>query len=91
VSRRTLQRIDSLLHERTAFSRKPDKLMTQELAALHDTERMPRDLLMCDPYVLGFLGLQDTYLEQLRKTRQTRHEPYMPDTKGFINGSMGSR
>jgi predicted nuclease of restriction endonuclease-like (RecB) superfamily len=61
---RTLrERIDSMLYERTALSHKPDKLMTQELAALRNTERMSPDLLMRDPYILDFLGLQDTYLE----------------------------
>jgi len=61
---RTLrERIDSMLYERTALSRKPDKLMTHELAALRDTERISPDLLMRDPYILDFLGLQDTYLE----------------------------
>lgn len=61
---RTLrERIDSMLYERTALSRKPDKLMTHELAALRDTERMSPDLLMRDPYMLDFLGLHDTYLE----------------------------
>ena len=61
---RTLrERIDSMLYERTALSRKPDTLMTRELAALRDTERMSPDLLMRDPYILDFLGLQDTYLE----------------------------
>ena len=61
---RTLrERIDSMLYERTALSRKPDALITQELAALRDTERMSPSLLMRDPYVLDFLGLQDTYQE----------------------------
>jgi len=61
---RTLhERIDSMLYERTALSRKPDKLMTRELAALRDTERMSPELLMRDPYILDFLGLHDTYLE----------------------------
>lgn len=61
---RTLrERIDSMLYERTALSRKPDKLMTHELAALRDTERMSPELLMRDPYILDFLGLHDTYLE----------------------------
>ena len=61
---RTLrERIDSLLYERTALSRKPDELITQELAVLRDTERMSPDLLLRDPYILDFLGLHDTYQE----------------------------
>lgn len=57
------ERIDSMLYERTALSRKPDELITQELAVLRDTERMSPSLLMRDPYILDFLGLQDTYQE----------------------------
>lgn len=61
---RTLrERIDSMLYERTALSRKPDELITQELAALNDTERMSPTMLMRDPYILDFLGLRDTWLE----------------------------
>lgn len=61
---RTLrERIDSMLFERTALSQKPDALIARELAILHDTERLTPDLLMRDPYVLDFLGLQGTHQE----------------------------
>jgi predicted nuclease of restriction endonuclease-like (RecB) superfamily len=61
---RTLhERIDSMLYERTALSRKPDKLIERELRGLRDAERMTPDLLMRDPYMLDFLGLHDSYLE----------------------------
>jgi predicted nuclease of restriction endonuclease-like (RecB) superfamily len=61
---RTLrERIDSMLYERTALSRKPEKLVEQELDRLRNTERITPDLLMRDPYMLDFLGLRDTYLE----------------------------
>jgi predicted nuclease of restriction endonuclease-like (RecB) superfamily len=61
---RTLrERIDSMLYERTALSRKPDKLIEKELVSLRDTERVTPDLLMRDPYMLNFLGLEDTFLE----------------------------
>jgi predicted nuclease of restriction endonuclease-like (RecB) superfamily len=61
---RTLRaRIDSMLYERTALSRKPDKLIERELRGLRDAERMTPDLLMRDPYMLDFLGLHDCYLE----------------------------
>jgi predicted nuclease of restriction endonuclease-like (RecB) superfamily len=50
---RTLrERIDSMLYERTALSKKPDETITQELA-----------LVMRDPYILDFLGLRDTWQE----------------------------
>lgn len=57
---RTLrERIGSMLFERTALSRKPDELIAQELAALRDAEPVSPSLIMRDPYVLDFLGLQD--------------------------------
>jgi predicted nuclease of restriction endonuclease-like (RecB) superfamily len=54
---RTLrERIDSMLYERTALSRKPEAQIIQELAALRDTQRMTPALLMRDPYVLDLHG-----------------------------------
>jgi predicted nuclease of restriction endonuclease-like (RecB) superfamily len=61
---RTLrERIDSMLYERTALSRKPDELIVRELERLRDTDRVSTDLLMRDPYMLDFLGMEDIYLE----------------------------
>ncbi|MBA1984247.1 YhcG family protein, partial [Escherichia coli] len=54
---RTLrERIDSMLYERTALSKKPDETITQELAAMRDAQRMSPALVMRDPYILDFLG-----------------------------------
>jgi predicted nuclease of restriction endonuclease-like (RecB) superfamily len=64
-STRTLrQKIDSLLFERTALSKKPDHLIRQELDALRAEDRLTPDLVFRDPYVLDFLGLKDTYSEK---------------------------
>jgi len=64
-STRTLQeRLDSMLFERTALSRKPDKLLSQELAALRETDEISPAMVLKDPYVLDFLGLNDRYLEK---------------------------
>ncbi len=64
-STRTLKaKINSMLFERTAISRKPAKLAEQELAALHDEDRMTPDIVFRDPYLLHFLGLADTYSER---------------------------
>ncbi|WP_198927351.1 DUF1016 N-terminal domain-containing protein [Pseudomonas aeruginosa] len=61
---RTLrERIDSLLYERTALSQKPDEMIARELATLRDAQRMSPALVMRDPYILDFLGLQDTWQE----------------------------
>ncbi|MCD2450283.1 PDDEXK nuclease domain-containing protein [Methylicorpusculum oleiharenae] len=64
-STRTLQgRLDSMLFERTALSRQPDEVLTAELAALRETGDITPALVLKDPYVLDFLGLQDRYLEK---------------------------
>jgi len=62
---RTLRdRVDSMLFERTALSRKPDELTRLELDALHAKGEVTPALVLKDPYVLDFLGLQDRYLEK---------------------------
>jgi predicted nuclease of restriction endonuclease-like (RecB) superfamily len=64
-STRTLeQKIKSMLYERTALSKKPDKLIKQELAALRSEDKLTPDLVFRDPYILDFLGLKDTYAEK---------------------------
>lgn len=57
------ERIQSMLFERTALSKKPEKLIEAELATLHETGELTLDLVMRDPYMLPFLGLADTYSE----------------------------
>jgi predicted nuclease of restriction endonuclease-like (RecB) superfamily len=62
---RTLRKkIDSMLFERTALSRKPDQLIAQELKALREEDKLTPDLVFRDPYLLDFLGLRDTYAEK---------------------------
>ena len=64
-STRTLEKkIGGMLYERTALSKKPDKLIRQELAALREEDKLTPDLVFRDPYVLDFLGLRDTYAEK---------------------------
>ncbi len=64
-STRTLrQKIDSMLYERTALSRKPEALIREELDRLREEDRLTPDLVFRDPYVLEFLGLKDRYLEK---------------------------
>ncbi len=62
---RTLRRkIQGMLYERTAISRKPEKLARQELEALQEEDLMTPDLVFRDPYLLDFLRLEDTYSER---------------------------
>lgn len=57
------KKIDSMLYERTAISKKPEKLAKQELAELRADDKVSPDLVFRDPYVLDFLNLKDTYSE----------------------------
>ncbi|WP_228840585.1 PDDEXK nuclease domain-containing protein [Candidatus Protochlamydia phocaeensis] len=62
---RTLRnKIDSMLYERTALSRKPELVAQAELDALRKDDRLTPDLVFRDPYVLEFLNLNDRYLEK---------------------------
>lgn len=64
-STRTLEeRMKSMLYERTALSKKPEKLIHQELAALRENGELTPSLVFRDPYMLPFLGLADTYSEK---------------------------
>ncbi|MBK8509377.1 MAG: DUF1016 family protein [Candidatus Competibacteraceae bacterium] len=64
-STRTLQsRLDSQLFERTALSKQPDELLAQELAVLREQGELSPALVLKDPYILDFLGLNDRYLEK---------------------------
>ncbi|MEN6444063.1 MAG: PDDEXK nuclease domain-containing protein [Methanoregula sp.] len=62
---RTLQaKIQGMLFERTALSKKPEELARKELAALREEDRMTPDLVFRSPYFLEFLGLSDTFSEK---------------------------
>jgi predicted nuclease of restriction endonuclease-like (RecB) superfamily len=62
--RTMLERIDSMLFERTAISKKPEKTIINELMILKDSKKISPDLTFKDPYVLDFLGLHDSYNEK---------------------------
>ncbi|MCH9739337.1 MAG: PDDEXK nuclease domain-containing protein, partial [Epsilonproteobacteria bacterium] len=60
---RVLQdRINSMLYERTALSKEPDKLIEYEIENLKKGNITP-PMVLKDPYVLDFLELKDRYLE----------------------------
>lgn len=58
------ERIQSMLYERTAISRKPEETIKNDLILLKNEQRMNPDLVFRDPYFLDFLGLKDTYSEK---------------------------
>src|SRR3990172_11526242 len=62
---RTLaKKVQSMLFERTALSRKPSKLAELELKRLRKGDKLSPDLVFRDPYILDFLGLKDSYAEK---------------------------
>jgi len=64
-STRTLEKkIGGMLFERTALSKKPEKLIREELDTLRAEDKLTPDLVFRDPYFLDFLGLKDRYLEK---------------------------
>jgi predicted nuclease of restriction endonuclease-like (RecB) superfamily len=58
------ERIDSMLYERTAISKKPEETIRQDLQKLKDENRLSPDLVFRDPYLLTFLGLTDAWPEK---------------------------
>ena len=58
------ERKDSLLFERSALSRQPAELLASELAQLRSSGELTPALVLKDPYILDFLGLQDRFLEK---------------------------
>jgi predicted nuclease of restriction endonuclease-like (RecB) superfamily len=64
-STRILQeRINSMLYERTAISKKPDETIKRELQQLKNSQKVTPDLVFRDPYFLDFLGLHNDYSEK---------------------------
>ena len=63
-SRQLQERIQSMLFERTAISRKPAETIRQDLQTLRQEQQPTPELLLKDPYLLDFLGLNDRYIEK---------------------------
>lgn len=58
------KKIDSMLYERTALSKKPELVAEAELEMLRKQDQLTPNLVFRDPYVLEFLNLNDRYLEK---------------------------
>ena len=58
------ERIDSMLFERTAISKKPEQTIINDLNSLKNEKQISPDLTFRDPYFLDFLGLHDSYSEK---------------------------
>jgi predicted nuclease of restriction endonuclease-like (RecB) superfamily len=63
-SRQLQERIASMLYERSAISRQPEETIRADLARLREKQELSPALVLKDPYILDFLGLNDRYLER---------------------------
>jgi predicted nuclease of restriction endonuclease-like (RecB) superfamily len=62
---RTLdEKIDSLLYERTALSKKPEEMIKKELKQVRSTGTLTPDVVFRSSYFLDTLGLADVYSEK---------------------------
>jgi len=62
---RTLRKkIALMLYERTALSKRPEKLARREIRKLRGEDKMTPDLVFRDPYLLDFLGLRGAFQER---------------------------
>lgn len=57
-------KIDSMLYERTALSKKPELVAKAELESLRKEDLFTPSLVFRDPYILEFLNLNDRYIEK---------------------------
>lgn len=63
--RQLRERINSMLFQRTAISKKPKTLIKQELQKHSSSKEITNaELVFKDPYLLDFLGLKDSYSEK---------------------------
>lgn len=62
-TRQLQEKIDSMLFERTAISKKPEKLAALEVQKLKIEGTLSPDLVFRDHYVLDFLNLNDAFTE----------------------------
>ena len=77
------ERIQSMLYERTAISKKPEETIINDLEQLRSQQTISADLVFRDPYFLDFLGLTNAYSEKDLETS------IIVELEGFIR-EMGS-
>jgi predicted nuclease of restriction endonuclease-like (RecB) superfamily len=62
--RKLREKINGMLFERTALSKRPIELAEQELQKLRAEDQLTPDLVFRDPYFLDFLGLKGVFHEK---------------------------
>ncbi|MBI1306302.1 MAG: DUF1016 family protein [Bacteroidetes bacterium] len=63
-TRQLQERVNSMMYERTIISKKPKKLIQDELRKTPMEKKINPEFIFKDPYVLDFLGLKDVYSEK---------------------------
>ena len=58
------EKIDGMLYERTLISKKPDKMIKQELKQVRENKAISPELVFKNPYFLEFTGLKGIYSEK---------------------------
>ncbi|NDV45782.1 DUF1016 domain-containing protein [Paludibacter sp. 221] len=58
------ERINNMLYERTAISKKPEETINRDLQLLKAENKLTPDLVFRDPYFLDFLGLYNSFSEK---------------------------
>ncbi|WP_317190476.1 PDDEXK nuclease domain-containing protein [Bacteroides intestinalis] len=58
------ERIDSMLYERTAISKKPEQTIAHDIELLRKEKQLTPEMAFRDPVILDFLGLSDVYSEK---------------------------
>lgn len=64
VVRTLRERINSMLYERTAISKKPEETIKNDIKLLSEERKMSTDMFIRNPYFLDFIGLKDSYYEK---------------------------
>jgi len=63
-TRQLSERLNSMLYERTALSKKPEETIAYDLEKIHADQQLTPEFVLKDPYLLDFLNLNDRYIEK---------------------------
>jgi len=63
-TRQLSERLNSMLYERTALSKKPEETIAYDLEKIHADQQLTPEFVLKDPYLLDFLDLNDRYIEK---------------------------
>lgn len=64
TTRQLSERLNSMLYERTALSKKPEETIAYDLEQIQTDQQLTPEFILKDPYLLDFLDLNDRYIER---------------------------